>query len=70
MDETHQTLSFEPVFACKKLQKLNLTGDSLGLQSKADVNQVKNTIFDMKQWFMDEFVVRGKEVDVQAVCLP
>jgi hypothetical protein len=68
-DETHQTLSFEPVFACKELHKLNLTGDSIGLQSKADIDQVKKTIYDMEQWFMDEFVARGKKVDVQAVYL-
>ena len=64
--EPLQTLSFEPVFACKELQKLNLDAENMVyvLDSKADIDQEKETVWDMRQWFADKFAARGKKVEV------
>jgi hypothetical protein len=66
-EEAHQVLSFEPIFACKELQKLNVIGVKLDYISdpKAIIDQEQETIWNMEQWLMDEFAARGKVVDVQ-----
>jgi hypothetical protein len=66
-EEAHQVLSFEPIFACKELQKLNVIAVKLDYISdpKAIIDQEQETIWDMEQWLMDEFAARGKLVDVQ-----